>query len=481
MAEPHHHQSLKIIERCSISPPPNSVPPTSIPLTFLDLPWFLLPPLQRIFFYELSQPNQIMETVVPTLKHSLSLTLKHFFPFAGNIVVPPQPNNILPHILYSNGDSVPFTVAESNQDFNYFVNHAPTDLTHINFLAPVFPSPRTRQDGAKLLPLLAVQITVLPNYGFSMCIGFNHVVADGRALHQFIKFWASVCKSRGEDMDSIQESLQLPLHNRDTIIEDSNELKFVFLEELSSSFPKIVESFGTPVDVPNDKARVTFSLSREQVEKIKKWITNECNKIGLKTESLRISTYVVTCSLLWVCLVKYYYKNTHDVGNNSVSCETCKFIFPADCRNCQELSIPSTYFGNCINRPVVELEKSKLVGKNGIVEAAIAIEGIIREFKCDGFKGIENLVSHLKEFKKPEGCKVIATGSAKHGVYESDFGWGKPKKSDSVHVMPSKIFTLCDSKDGSGGVEIGLTLERNQIEYFNSVMKEHIRSIVGCD
>ncbi|MED6187518.1 hypothetical protein PIB30_077206 [Stylosanthes scabra] len=155
--------------------------------------------------------------------------------------------------------------------------------------------------------------------------------------------------------------------------------------------------------------------------------------------------------------------------------------FPADCRNCQELSIPSTYFGNCLSRPLVELEKSKLVEANGIVEAAIAIEAMIREFKCDGLKWTEDLVSHLKEFSKPEGCKVIAIGSAKHGVYESDFGWGKPKKSDVVHVIPSMIFTLCDSKDGNGGVEIGLTLERNQIENFNTIMKEHIRRILGCD
>ncbi|MED6218631.1 hypothetical protein PIB30_028329 [Stylosanthes scabra] len=130
---------------------------------------------------------------------------------------------------------------------------------------------------------------------------------------------------------------------------------------------------------------------------------------------------------------------------------------------------------------MVELEKSKLVEENGIVEAAIAIEGIIREFKCDGLKGIEDLVSHIKEFNKSEGCKVIAIGSAKHGVYESDFGWGKPKKSDVVHVTISSVFTLCDSKDDNGGVEIGLTLERNQIENFNSIMKEHVRSIVGCD
>ncbi|RYR32956.1 hypothetical protein Ahy_A10g047480 [Arachis hypogaea] len=121
------------------------------------------------------------------------------------------------------------------------------------------------------------EITVLPNYGFSMCVGFNHVVADGRAFHHFIKFWASVCRTRGEDMESVKESLQLPLHNRDAI-EDWRGLKLVFLEELSSSFTKIVKSFGILVDIPSNKVRFTFTLSREQVEKIKKWIYLECKK-----------------------------------------------------------------------------------------------------------------------------------------------------------------------------------------------------------
>ncbi|XP_057737146.1 anthocyanin 5-aromatic acyltransferase-like [Arachis stenosperma] len=473
MGQPRHH-IVKIIEQCSVSPPPDSVPPTSIPLTFFDLPWFYLHPIQRIFFYELPQPtttNQILQTVVPTLKHSLSLTLQHFFPFAGNILVPLHPGNF-PHILYSDGDSVSFTVAESHEDFNYFVANAPTHLRDLNLLAPVFPSPLTTQDGGKLLPLMAVQITVLPNYGFSMCVGFNHVVADGRAFHHFIKFWASVCRTRGEDMDSVKESLQLPLHNRDAI-EDWRGLKLVFLEELSSSFTKIVKSFGILVDIPSNKVRFTFTLSREQVEKIKKWIYLECKKIGLSTESLIISTYVVTCSLLWVCMVKHYYTNTD-------AYETCKFTFPADCRNCGELSIPSTYFGNCLSRPVVELEKGKLVVENGIVEAAIAIESKIREFKCDGLKEIEDLMTHFNELGTSKECRVIAIGSAKHGVYETDFGWGKPKKSDVIHVLHSRIFSLCDSKDDNG-VEIGLTLERSEIENFNTIVKEHITSIVGCD
>ncbi|QHO17324.1 hypothetical protein HN51_032926 [Arachis hypogaea] len=160
MGQPRHH-SVKIIEQCSISPPPDSVPPTSIPLTFFDLPWFYLHPIQRIFFYELPQPtttNQILQTVVPTLKHPLSLTLQHFFPFAGNILVPLHPGNF-PHILYSDGDSVSFTVAESHEDFNYFVANAPTHLRDLNLLAPVFPSPLTTQDGGKLLPLMAVQVS----------------------------------------------------------------------------------------------------------------------------------------------------------------------------------------------------------------------------------------------------------------------------------------------------------------------------------
>lgn len=126
--------------------------------------------------------------------------------------------------------------------------------------------------------------------GFTICITFRHVAVDGRAFHHFMKFWASVCKSKG---DLGLASLALPLHNRD-IIQDPKGLKLVFLEELWNLLPENVESKGEIRDVPSDIVRHTFVLSHDHVEKLKKWVSIKCKSHGLAMPQ-HITTFVVTC------------------------------------------------------------------------------------------------------------------------------------------------------------------------------------------
>ncbi|KAG5096027.1 hypothetical protein JHK84_051615 [Glycine max] len=174
--------TVKVIEQSEVSPPPDTVPSTSFPLTFFDLPWLCCLPLKRIFFYHFPYSSQhFLQTSLPTLKHSLSLTLQHFFPFSSNLVFLPKPNP--PHILFTQTDSnsISFSVAESTADFTTLVS----DST-------------------------------------------SHVAVDGRAFHHFMKFWASICKFKGDlGLVSLEGSLPLPLYNRD-IIQDPKGLKLVF-------------------------------------------------------------------------------------------------------------------------------------------------------------------------------------------------------------------------------------------------------------
>ena len=81
-------------------------------------------------------------------------------------------------------------------------------------------------------------------------------------------------------------------------------------------------------------------------------------------ESLHISTFVVTCSLIWVCMVKSEVASINIVLNND---EIYNCTFLADYCNHPAFSIPSTYFGNCLVSRNVSLKRSKLVGENGIV------------------------------------------------------------------------------------------------------------------
>ncbi|CAJ1834343.1 unnamed protein product [Sphenostylis stenocarpa] len=457
--------TMKMIEKCEVSPPPGSVPSTTIPLAFFDLPWLCCPPLKRIFFYHFPHSSKhFFQTLLPTLKHSLSLTLQHFYPFSSNLVFPPKSNP--PHILYTQADSISFTVAESSADFISLVSDSPKDITVLHPFVPVLPPSQTLEDGTFLIPLMAIQVTVMPRSGFTICITFRHVVADGRAFHHFMKFWASICKFNG---DLGLASLALPLHNRD-IIQDPTGLKHIFLQELSNLLPENVESMGEIRDVPCDMVRQTFVLSHDQVVKLKKWVSVECKSHGLELPHL--TTFVVTCSLIWVCKVKSEEIKTGNLLPSND--ESYILAFMADCRNRLEFSIPLEYFGNCLVCGNAEVKRSKLVGGNGILEAAIAIGSEVRNLQRGTFEGAETLMSNFTEFATLGKHMTIIAGSPNLEVYETDFGWGKPKRSEVVHADNSGFISLSDCREKEGRIEVGLALQKIQMKKFSTILEEHL-------
>ncbi|RDX61816.1 Coumaroyl-CoA:anthocyanidin 3-O-glucoside-6''-O-coumaroyltransferase 1, partial [Mucuna pruriens] len=470
MAHEIKHDAVKIIEQCQVAPPPSSLPPTTLPLTFFDIPWFYCHPIQRIFFYDFPHPTpHFLQTALPILKHSLSLTLQHFFPFAANLIVPPQPH--LSYIRYLDGDSLSFTVAESTADFTLLASHSPQDVRNWHPLVPTLPSPHVEQDGTRVFPLMVIQVTVLPNTGFSICLTFNHLAGDGKSLHHFIKFWASLCKARG-DLASLETSLSLPSHERDRV-KDPKGLQLIYFQELEHSESKRMEFAGLVRDVSTNKVRFTVVLSREQVEKLKKWISLKCASYTSKT--LHISTFVVTCSLIWVCMIRSEESKDNCVAQHSD--ELCYFVFPADCRNRPELSLPSTYFGNCLATWIVAVKRSEMVGESGILAVANAIEREVRDLKSDALRKAETLMSDFRELGKPGKSVLTVAGSPKLGVYQTDFGWGKPKKSEAVHIESSGSISLSDCRDEKGGIEVGLAFERVQMNKFINIFEEQLDSI----
>ncbi|WJX69167.1 hypothetical protein P8452_53451 [Trifolium repens] len=464
---------MKVIEQSQISPPPNSVPsPTILPLTFFDIPWFYCNPIHRIFFYHFPHPtHHFLQTTLPILKHSLSLTLQHFFPFSSNLIIP-QNSQIEPFIRYLDTDSLSFTVAESSADFNLLISDS-QDAQNWHPLVPNLPPPSTEQNNTRIIPIMSIQVTVMPNSGFSICLTFNHVAADGKSLHHFMKFWASVSKNRAINKNlSLEQSLSMPLvlpsHERDRV-KDLKGLKQIYLEELKDFDSKNLEFAGLVRDSYVNKIRTTLVLSFEQVQKLKKWVGEKCKE---SHGTNHVSTFVVTSSLIWFCMIKSELTSEGDYVD-----DLCYFVFLADCRDSTEFSIPKTYFGNCISSFTVAVKRDELVGKNGIVVASNGIEKKIRDFKSNALLGAESLMSEYRDLSKPGTSLVVVAGSPKLAVYETDFGWGKPKKSDAVHLDSSGSISLSDCRDGGNGIEIGLALERSRMTNFISIFQEQLNNI----
>ena len=160
-----------------------------------------------------------MDSVLPKLKHSLSLTLQHFLPLAGTLIWPPESK---PIINYKEGDAVSFTVAESNANF---YNLSGNNFVQAVEYHPLVPDLATSHERAKVL---ALQVTMFPNYGFCIGITAHHAVLDGKSSTMFMKSWAHLCKLGGNALSLVPELT--PSFDR-MVIKDPAGLEANFLNQ----------------------------------------------------------------------------------------------------------------------------------------------------------------------------------------------------------------------------------------------------------
>ncbi|XP_015880916.2 phenolic glucoside malonyltransferase 1-like [Ziziphus jujuba] len=440
--------SIKIVEVCKVSPPTHSPAgpaiPQALPLTFFDLLWLRSPPVQRLFFYQFPVSTATFsDSILPKLKQSLSLTLLHFIPLAGNLIWPQSSH--IPLIDYVDGDGVPFTVAESDADFSR--------LSTAKFCEPTAYHPFIPQLAVSVerAEAMALQVTLFPNHGFSIGIATHHAVVDGKCSTTFMKTWAQICK-----FGSDQSELKL-LYDR-SVIKDPKGLEAIYTGQLLEFGGPNNRSLMTnwKPEVPSDSVRGLLELSRSKIEKLREYAKIEMAK---KNEPpLHTSTFSITLAYICACLAK----------SEGISDELQLLVvsFNVDCRTRLEPPIPA-YFGNCLTVNAALAGPKGILGKEGFLVALKAIDEAIKKLDDGGIlEGAENWVSG-KHSLPPFKIYNLA-GSPRFGVYGSDFGWGRPIKVDMTSVDSSGAICLSDAKNGDVGVQITLVLKKQLMEIFAS-------------
>ncbi|CAN1844043.1 Coumaroyl-CoA:anthocyanidin 3-O-glucoside-6''-O-coumaroyltransferase 1 [Linum perenne] len=445
-----------------------SVPATSIPLTFFDIIWFTVHPIQRVFFYDLPiSTSQFRESVIPNLTSSLSIALRYFYPLAALFIYIPWPNK--PYILYSDGDSVPFTVAESTAlDFDQVTSDQPNDVRLLHPLLPKLPKPVAKDDGTTASNLLSVKVTLFPNSGICIGIENSHMVADGMAFNHFFKSWAEIARSGCTDLSWIENN---PPYLDRGLIKDPSNLESIFSEQIwKSPLPWDENSVH---DKLIDKVRATFVIDAEDISRLKKTIDGE--DISILKKTVKASSFVVVSAFLWINLAKLQPAGDDD--------EIYTFFFLADCRGRIEPKVPTTYFGNCLVGVNVLLKRRDLVGDGGFAIAAEKIAAAIEEMGREGpLRDAEHwFKDYGKEAERLEKSVTIA-GSPKLRVYETDFGWGRPRKSEPVHIDFSGSIYFSDAKDVErGGIEFGLALKKEEMDVFIVGFEQQLKKLREID
>ncbi|KFK42702.1 hypothetical protein AALP_AA1G028900 [Arabis alpina] len=460
----HHPQPPRIIETSHISPPNGTVPSTTLPLTFFDAPWLTLPLGESLFFFPYqNSTDHFLKDFVPNLKQSLSLTLQHFFPYAGNLIIPPRPDP--PYLRYIDGeDSLIFTVAESvGTDYDDLKTDSAKDITVLHDLLPKLPPPHVSPEGIQIQPIMVIQVTIFSERG--ICIGntSTHVAGDGVTFTHFMKYWMSLTKSNVSDPATLILPSP-PIHTCRDVIKDPGEVAAGHLERFWSQNSG---NHGSHDPTPN-MVLATFAMSRHQIDNLKNWVTEQ------SPNQSHVSTFVVTLAFTWMNLIKTLTKD--DETSAKEEDEVFHLMINVDCRNRLKYTqpVPQTYFGNCMAPGIVSVNKHNLLGEKGVLAASNAITARIKDMLSSNLlktaptwgQGVRKWV--MSRFP------ISIAGAPKLGFYEMDFGLGKPHKMEMVHIQTGGSIAFSESKDGSNGVEIGLALEKEKMDAFASNLKQGI-------
>ncbi|BFG26526.1 hypothetical protein CerSpe_128000 [Prunus speciosa] len=466
--------SVRVVEVCNVAPQPSSPacsatpPPEALPLTLFDLLWLRFAPVQRLFFYQIS--NSFDTTIlVSKLKASLSVALQQFLPLAGNLTWPQDSPK--PILTYVQGDAVSLTIAESDADFHYLSSRRNfVEAKEYHSLVPQLPTSHEKAAA------VAFQVTIFPNgNGFSIGTSMHHAILDGKSSTMFVKSWAHICKHLGDDPSGSALPDQLkPFFDR-RVVQDPAGLEAIFLNQLQNldgpnNRSLMVTQFKSP---PPDAVRGIFVITRQEIEAMKQWVSTkmaEMIKNEKQSDRPHLSTFSVTCAYTWVCLLKAEEKQTDKPVMTG---------FTVDCRSRFDPPIPANYFGNCVDGRVIVAERKGLLGEDGLTVAVNEISEAIKIVDSDGIlNGAETLIQALYPAVSSEERVMGVAGSPRFGIYDTDFGWGRPSKVEVVSIEETGAMSLAESRDGiAGDVEVGLVLEKHHMQAFASLFAKGLQDI----
>ncbi|XP_068659557.1 phenolic glucoside malonyltransferase 1-like [Aristolochia californica] len=442
--------SMEVLQKEWVSPPPGSVPGTTLPLSFFDVCWLPMPPVQCLLFYELPiSARNFQFKQFPTLAHALSLSLQLFYPLAGNLT---RSRDSEDHVItYGNGDGVWLTLAQSEGELSHLVADGPRDVTLFHHLVPRLVTSET--EGEEKKPLLALQLTIFPGSGICMGVTLHHVVADGSSTFHFMKSWASIFLAGGGDVSVVKP---VPLFDR-TLVGDVEELKRNFLTQL--------KRYKSPVKLekrrPTDRLVLSsFPLSGAQIQKLRDRVSSTAPDTGPN-----MSKFMVACAYIWCCLVE-----ARGPGDR----KNLHFGWVAGCRARLNPPVPVPYFGNCIRPAFVQSTETELRRATGLATASAAIQRGVWELDKGVLKGATSWTQRCLAFASPSANTLTVAGSPKLRIYETDFGWGPPRKVEIISIESTGAMSLLESRGDEEGLEIGLVGSESEMENFAAIFKRGI-------
>ncbi|KAH9782703.1 UDP-glycosyltransferase 74F2 [Citrus sinensis] len=211
-------------------------------------------------------------------------------------------------------------------------------------------------------------------------------------------------------------------------------------------------------------------LSREDIKKLRDKVNEIVTASDVKkSRQLHLSSFVLTLAYVFVCMFKA--KTGEAQGNRNALVG-----FTADYRTRLDPPVPDNYFGNCNGIHGAVTEASEVKQENGVAFAAEMISDLIKGIDANvADEGSDVKIAKIVEHAKQGAFMLSVAGSTRFDVYGSDFGWGRPRKVEIVSIDRTGAVSFAESKDGGGGVEVGVVLEEQEMEVFASLFTNGLK------
>ncbi|KAL5211957.1 hypothetical protein ABZP36_022804 [Zizania latifolia] len=424
-------------------------PPHAVKLSFLDSFHVSRKAIQRLFFYE-GDELPPFETIVLSLKSSLAAALAVFLPLAGELIYLPASGEVA--IDYSPdavSSGVTFIEAEYSVGGVDMRRLASDDEHQVEAFMQLVPEIEVSR---LPVPLLAVQVTRpiddRAGGGAVVAVGvaIHHAVADGQSVWQFIKAWVAAARG-GLPADP---NLVPPTFDRSMLRHPKgDELAHSILHMMSPALPVVTPRILA--DIAQQRRR-TFLLLAGEIQSVKRSISE--SKTGREQLYNPPSSYVSICALAWTSVVR---------AKSLDPADDVYFLVSADCRRRLRPPADEGFFGNCVSMCVARASAGDLCdGGSGVPRAAGALQSAIREKLEDPLASAEGLIERFSAI--PKERLTVAGSSNRFMAYETDFGWGAPRRVELVSAYGSELVMLLGA--GDAGVQVSVALDRALMEAF---------------
>ncbi|CAL5411831.1 unnamed protein product [Camellia sinensis] len=374
-----------------------------------------------VFFYVNSTCDVNHEEMVSIrshrLKETLSETLTRFYPLAGRLR-----DNLF---IDCNDEGVDYLEARVTDCRLSDILEQPK----VEEMYRLFePDPEDFNNN----PLLFVQLNLFPCGGMALSVRMSHKIADGVAYAAFVKAWSDIALGSSETIvpDFIAASSRFPPR------EDCPVLSMTFMQMTKKNVTK------------------RFVINASQVATLKAKATSTGVQQPTRVEA-------VTAALL-KCAVTASRSYVLGLETEVSSPKAHALTGAVNMRRRLEPPLPEYSFGNL----------------TGLLWAMIEDDGAetnLPGLVCQLRKGLQqstdnNFIADKTKLLRLEGdaVKVYRHSSwCRFGLYELDFGWGKPTYTTGVLFGNPIGIGLMDTRDGDG-IEVWMTLLKEDMALFES-------------